>query len=193
MIIELFGLPASGKSTLARSLDARGLAKRMRITSRTELLSRSSWWIVTHPLASFMQLCYLIRYAGSCKLLYTKFVNLFLQHAAKYQKAHASGGVVIVDQGFLQNLLSLFEEPQPSKTLKRYLSWLPKPDQVWVCEASTVERVRRLNARKQEDKTDMQRKTAAATNYEMILELLEASMLPVRRVDASQDPEAFLS
>ena len=147
MIIELFGLPGSGKSTLARTLESGGKAKRIRITSRRELLWRSVFYVFGHPYSAFAQLCYLLRYSGSPRLFYMKFMNLFLQHAAKYQKARSTRGTVVVDQGHLQNLLSLFEHPMSEVAIARYARFLSCPDELWICRTGEEERVRRLAAR----------------------------------------------
>ena len=195
MIIELFGLPGSGKSTIARALEANGKAKRIRITSRGELLWRSSLYILRHPLSSLIQLWYLIRYSGSLQLFYSKFMNLFLHHAAKYQKAHAKQEVVVIDQGHLQNLLSLFELPVSHEKMVRYLAWLPKPDQVWVCEANADERARRLQSRGQDSRPGENpavraaRAQAARENFASSLDILSADpSLSVRVIVADQDP-----
>jgi ABC-type cobalamin/Fe3+-siderophores transport system ATPase subunit len=146
MIVELFGPSGSGKSTIARSLAASSRVTRMRITSRRELLLRGGLYTLSHPLQSLMQMLYLIRYAGSLRLFRTKFINLFLQHAAKRQKAERASGTVLIDQGHLQNLLSLFDAPQAEGVLRAYVKWLPKPDLVVV--VAVDERV--LDARLQE-------------------------------------------
>ena len=144
MIIELFGLSGSGKSTIARHLDSTGKASRIRINSTSELLWRSIWYIVKHPKSSAIQLHYLLRFAGSPSLFFTKYMNLFLHHAAKRQKAEASKGYVVLDQGHLQNLLSLFETPQSLEELIKYLRCIPLPDQVWIFDVPEKERARRL-------------------------------------------------
>lgn len=147
MIIELLGLPGSGKSTIARSLESSGKAERICIMSRTELVWRSLFYVLRHPLSSLAQLYYLVRYAGSARLFYTKFMNLFLQHAAKYQKARGRLGTVVIDQGHLQNLLSLFERPMPEATLARCARFLSRPDELWICTTGEEERHRRLASR----------------------------------------------
>ncbi len=147
MVIELFGLPGSGKSTLARSLESSAEASRVRIESRSELLLLSLLFFVRHPIRSALLLSYIIRYAGSPSLFYTKFVNLFLEHTAKYEKARAQKNTVVIDQGHFQNLLSLFEHPMSEAILSRYAQILPKPDELWVCVVSEEERQRRIAER----------------------------------------------
>ena len=147
MIIELFGLPGSGKSTLARSLESSGEASRVRIESRSELLFLNLLFFVRHPIRSVLLLSCIIRYTGSRALFYTKFMNLFLEHNAKYEKARKQEGKAVIDQGYFQNLLSLFERPMPEAVLSRYARLLPKPDELWICVVSEAERQRRLAGR----------------------------------------------
>ncbi len=194
MIIELFGLPGAGKSTLARVLESTGRAQRIRIESRGELLWRSAIYAFGHPFDALMQLSYLIRYAGSPQLYYTKFMNLFLQHAAKQQKARSAQGTVVIDQGHLQNLLSLFERPASRGELVQYLAFLPKPDQVWVCEASDDERARRLQSRGQDGRKGeslavrTERARTAQENFATSFDILSADpSLLVRIIPANQD------
>ena len=143
MIIELFGLPGAGKSTLARSLESSGEVSRVRIGSRSELLLLNLLFFVRHPIRSVLLLSYIIRYTGSLALFYTKFMNLFLEHNAKYEKARKQEGKAVIDQGYFQNLLSLFEHPMSEAVLSRYARLLPKPDELWVCVVSEEQRQRR--------------------------------------------------
>lgn len=195
MIIELFGLPGAGKSTLARALESTGRVRRIRIESKGELLWRSAVYAFGHPLDALMQLSYLIRYAGSPERYYTKFMNLFLQHAAKYQKARSAPGTAVVDQGHLQNLLSLFEHSLSHDELMHYLKFLPKPDQVWVCEASDEERERRLQARGQDrtSESSVERARAARENFATSLSILSGDpSFSVRVITAGQDSNALV-
>lgn len=199
MIIELFGLSGSGKSTIARSLESSGKAERIRIASRGELLWRSAFYVLRHPFLSLAQLNYLVCYAGSSRLFYTKFMNLFLHHAAKYQKARSKRGAVVIDQGHLQNLLSLFERPLSRDELIHYLTFLSNPDQIWVCEASDDERERRLRARGQDGRAGEnpavreEHAHAARENFATSLDILSAdSSLSVRIIPADQDIDALV-
>lgn len=199
MTIELFGLPGAGKSTLARALESTGRAQRIRIESRGELLWRSAAYAFDHPFDALMQLSYLIRYAGSPQLYYTKFMNLFLQHAAKYQKARSAQGAVVIDQGHLQNLLSLFERPVSREELVQYLAFLPMPNQVWVCEASDDERARRLRARGQDGRegessaVHAARAEAVRKNFASSVDILSGNpSLSVRIISADQDIGALV-
>jgi broad-specificity NMP kinase len=165
MIIELFGLPGSGKSTLARALESSGEASRIRIGTRGELVWRNVIFVARRPILSLRLLSYIVRYVGSLSLLYTKFMNLFLEHNAKYEKARLQRGDVVIDQGHFQNLLSLFERPMSEAALARYVRLLPKPDELWICRASEEERARRLAARGYGGGNEERAPTVLAENF----------------------------
>lgn len=194
MILELFGLSGSGKSTLARGLDTAGEATRIRITSTPELLWRSMYYIAQNPVTSMHQLRYLFLYSGSLALFYTKFMNLFLHHAAKRQKAETTKGTVVIDQGHLQNLLSLFESPQPPHVFTDYLRYVPLPDQVWILEVGESERARRLEVRGHEGRKGesgdkrIARERVIAVNFNTIVLILKSlPLLKVRVIPPEQN------
>ena len=105
MIVELVGLPGSGKSTFARTLEGEGKWKRARVSGNIELLWYSKLFCLRHPVSAYHQLCWLIRHRGHRALWYTKFVNLSLVHNAKYMKARGMQNA-LSDQGHLQNVMS---------------------------------------------------------------------------------------
>ena len=147
MIIELFGLPGSGKSTRARALEQEGKVVRVRINSRTELLVRNALFFFQYPVTTIRLAVYLLKYGGRGTLFRTKVISLFLGHNAKYQKARWMKGVYIIDQGHFQNLLSLFEVPLTEVEMRAYVALLPKPDELWICTVEEGERARRLRER----------------------------------------------
>lgn len=183
MIIELFGLPGSGKTTLARGLEASGEAQRIRIGSRTELLARNVRFALRNPLLFLRLLSYLIRYGR--RHLYTKFTNLFLGHNAKFQKARAAAGTVVLDQGHFQNLLSLFDRPMSEEVLARYAAVLPKPDELWICASEETERARRLAARGYGGGNEARSPEAALANFKTAERILRSMPgLIVRSVES---------
>ena len=85
MIVELYGLPASGKSTFARSLAARG-ATRIRVRSRAALLWYNLRFFFRSPLRFLRALWWALASGGSPALRYYKLMNL-LQYNARWEKA----------------------------------------------------------------------------------------------------------
>ena len=146
MILELVGLPGSGKSTFARSLESDKKWTRVRITKRGELLYYATYFFLRHPVSTARQLSFLIRYRGNRALWYTKFINLFLVHNAKYMKASRLAHAII-DQGHLQNAMSLFDTEVEDEVLFSYIAILPHPDMVVFFDVSEAVRMQRIAGR----------------------------------------------
>jgi hypothetical protein len=147
MIVELFGLPASGKSTYARSFEREG-GVRVREFSPKQILFENLLFAARYP-ALTLRLLYALRYAPSGLLRYS-FVNLVLVHNAKWMRARRisrTGRVAVIDQGHHQNLLSLFRNVPPEPFMYSYARTLPKPDLLIVCEPGQEVRRMRLEAR----------------------------------------------
>ncbi len=136
MIVELLGMPGSGKSTWARALEAEGKWVRVRIQSRLELCLYAGLFLIRHPVSAWKQWCYLFRFRGDSSLWYTKFMNLYVMHHAKYMKASMMSHAVL-DQGHLQNLLSLFDGDVSLEVVREYLAILPRPDLVLLFDTSS--------------------------------------------------------
>ena len=146
MIVELVGLPGSGKSTFARALEKEGKWIRARISNRGELVYFGALFLIRHPISACAQLVWLVRYRGQQSLWYTKFVNLFLVHNAKFMKASLAPWAII-DQGHLQNVMSLFDTPVEKEVILRYLTAFPRPDVSVFFDIDDVERARRQGER----------------------------------------------
>lgn len=110
MIVELSGLPGSGKSTFARELVKTGKYTLVTPRGLSEILWLNFLRAITHPIHYVKLLSLTLTHLGPRALWYQKFVNLFLVANAKYQKARCYKNAII-DQGYLQNYFSLFEHP----------------------------------------------------------------------------------
>ncbi|MBI1755192.1 AAA family ATPase [Candidatus Azambacteria bacterium] len=131
MIIELFGLPGSGKTTLAKTIEARTDFRVAKVSSISELLLLNLVFLMKHPIRFAVMLWYIIRNSPNRRLFYYKFMNLFLHHNAKYQKALRFQNAIL-DQGYFQNVLSVFERRLTLKELQRYVRFLVRPDMLVV-------------------------------------------------------------
>jgi glycosyltransferase involved in cell wall biosynthesis len=135
MIIELYGLPGSGKTTFAENLAKEGGFEIIKIRSGFELVFRNFLFFLRHPVRFCALFFYTARYAGGFRLFYCKFTNLFLHVNAKYQKA-ASRKKAVIDQGYFQNMLSLFENIANENVLKKYREFSLLPDRLVVFDFS---------------------------------------------------------
>lgn len=123
MIIELLGLPGSGKTSISGQLEQKGWTI-VRVTSRSEMLGRFFIYTVLHPVRVVLHGLYIVRYAGSFRMGYMKCMNLFIRAYAQQQKAEALPRAVI-DQGVYQNIFSLFETVPAEKTLTNLVQLFP--------------------------------------------------------------------
>lgn len=143
MIIELYGLPASGKTTVAHKIAQKMGFEVVRITGRRELVVLSMLFCLKHPIFSLLTLYYISRNAYSWQLFYYKFMNCFLQHSAKYEKARRYSRALI-DEGHWQNFIAIFETAQSRDVLMRYAKSIPNSDALFVFNVSRQELERRI-------------------------------------------------
>ena len=127
MIIELYGLPGSGKTTLAREIVKRTDFKSIKVNKKSELLFYNLLFLIKHPIRFFVTLFYLILNSKNLSMFYTKFMNSFLDRNAEYQKALRYDKAML-DEAYFQNILSVFEKEMNSKFLRKYLNFLLWPD-----------------------------------------------------------------
>ncbi|MDO8183821.1 MAG: methyltransferase domain-containing protein [bacterium] len=144
-IVEVFGLPGSGKTTYAKELEKQGY-RRIKVRTKWELVKYNLIFFYHYPSKFFVGLFYLVRYLGRPRWWYYKLMNLFFQHNAKLMKAKGEARAVI-DQGHFQNLLSLFDWPVSVAELKNYVKHLPRPDELVILDLLPAERAKRLKER----------------------------------------------
>ncbi|MBI4709152.1 MAG: glycosyltransferase [Candidatus Portnoybacteria bacterium] len=146
MIIELFGPPSAGKTTLAHFLSEKENFEIIKIRSKKELLFFNFLYLFRHPIKFFATLFYLLANSSNWRIFYYKFLNTFLHYNAKYQKAKKYQKAIL-DQGHLQNILSVFEKPLSTKRLNRYLKFLPRPDKLIIFNLRPEELEKRAQSR----------------------------------------------
>ena len=145
MVIELFGLPGAGKTTFAKQLEADGFTV-VKIRTKKELLYFNFVHLVRHPISSLMNAIFILKNSPNPGLRYYKFMNFFLDMNARYEKARLYGKAVL-DQGYFQNVLSVFENPMSAEIMKRYIKHLPKPDKLIVLDILAEESLKRAGER----------------------------------------------
>jgi len=134
MIIELYGLPAVGKSTLAENLSKISDFKIIKIRGLFELFWYNFIFLIKNPIKFFVNFLYILKNSNSWPMFYFKFVNCLLQYNAKHEKAKKFKNAII-DQGHFQNVVSVFEKPISESQLKKYLRYLPLPNFLIILEA----------------------------------------------------------
>lgn len=128
MIIELMGLPCSGKSTFAKHLQT--CSSKILIIHTLlmwELVWYSTLFFIRYPIFSCITLWYIFR---EKRFIYMKIMNVFFHHNAAYYKATrlSTQYVVVLPEGHRQQLFSLFESVMELSVLSSYLSYMPPID-----------------------------------------------------------------
>jgi peptidoglycan/xylan/chitin deacetylase (PgdA/CDA1 family) len=141
MIIELIGLPGTGKTALAEAMKAKG-ATLISMLSRARLIFEAGLFWFLHPLLAIRLLAHIMR--ASRNMRYALVINGFVGYAARYRRAMAlsrAGAIVVLDQGFFQLLVSLGELPPA------LLKLFPRPDILVAVTADVSVREERMASR----------------------------------------------
>ncbi len=154
MILELVGLPGSGKSTFARKLADEEGWRVVHTNGAADILWNNLCFAIRHPVYFFNGLVAVIRFRGASPFWYTKFVNLFLVHNAKYMKASRLPRAII-DQGHHQNVISLFDGALSEESVRTFLAELPRPDVLLLFVTDEGVRAERLQSRGYGAREDM--------------------------------------
>jgi len=146
MIIEFYGLPGAGKTTITEKLATRSDFKIVKIRTKKALFWYNFLFFLRHPIKFFVTLYYVIVNSPDRRIFYYKFTNTFLHHNAKYQKALRMGNAIL-DQGYFQNILSVFERPISASFLVKYTRFLLKPDKLIILDLPSDDVSRRIEGR----------------------------------------------
>src|SRR3989338_9094156 len=102
MIIEYFGLPASGKTYHARRLASERNAVFIQITSRSQRFFYAAIFFLFNPCATFYLLREIFNETRNRKaLLWHKIIMVFTEAIAREQKANFTPGDSVIDQGLV--------------------------------------------------------------------------------------------
>jgi hypothetical protein len=147
LIVETFGLSGTGKSTYAHDLAAELRLPLIAIRNKLEKYSYYwLFWLFNRRLATFLAERCLEQSMHDPRLRAHKW-ELYLKAVGREQKARIFRGGVI-DEGLINFLLTLYEEPIPARDLMLYRELLPPRErQVHILETKETERLRRLSAR----------------------------------------------
>lgn len=133
MLIELYGLSGSGKSTLAKNLVSSDSTKFVLVDfkSKVERYFYLLLYIVSHPVNFYQWLIFLLQN----KKLFVYKLHLLSLSLAKMQKAKTIKNTnLLIDEGFLQRILTIADRPVDNKLLSKLLKYLDIVDQLIIME-----------------------------------------------------------
>lgn len=122
MLVEFFGVPGAGKSTLVRAVSTRAnLFTRHQLSAEWRLLpKRNQAAYIARALARGSCIAAAARLAIACRIRSRASIALLARVIAKNEWFRAQKRLVLLDQGFLQDLWSIMDmagstEPEPAK------------------------------------------------------------------------------
>lgn len=206
MIIELYGIPGSGKTTLAKELVRRNKDRFIYLHSspRREIIRLVPLFAIRHPRIAAFWFRELLRETFRGRRVSGLFrykLHLLLITLAQYQKAlRYQDKVIVLDEGLLQRIFSVYDTALPRGKIENCIRHTPKADiLVRVCrKADRFRRVLRapytydnprVNAGKIYLKNWM---SGVLENDKIICGLLQERNAPVVWLQDSQDVNSSL-
>ncbi len=136
MIIECIGLPKSGKSSFARSAPPEVLVVPQEVPSRY-----TTTFLTRYPLFSFVYVALLLLESLRTRTLpLLRFkLSLFKTTIARFAYAQEQKGNVVLDEGCLQRILSLYERARTKKELQFLVQLAPRGERIVLLEGNPEE------------------------------------------------------
>ena len=144
MIIELYGLPGSGKTTFARKAAVSNEWTRVILIKKIEIIKYFIIGFMLHPVIYTRGSIY---YGIRNKSMFYIW-NFFVVRYAKYQKARSLSNAykyVLLDEGPLQNIISYHNQVINSTDLVEQINLSPKADKVIIFDINEEIRKKQLN------------------------------------------------
>lgn len=144
MVTEFFGLPGSGKTYLSRMYAKRNNAYLVEVGGRFERYFWSAFFACVHPAVFFSFLKIIVREnKHDMRLLRYKIHTLYFNTIAKEGKRFFSGKDAVLDEGFSQAILSLYERELGKEDLAPFFLFL-KERKIYMVNASLAIREKRI-------------------------------------------------
>jgi len=149
MRIELFGLPGSGKTFFAGEYKERYNIPVISLASRKEKYGYCLLFFLNHPYITLRLLFWIVSETlFNLRLMWYKIDRLFFSILAREQKAQGYEAFIL-DEGFLQLLLSIPESPLYTKDVSFLVSFLRKRNiEIHILKTDKAIRYERMEERK---------------------------------------------
>lgn len=144
MIIELVGLPGSGKTTRARELAREhGMSVVAAPARVAALVVEGFLGVIKRPVAAFCLLVLIMKESNK-DIRRSLLVNGWLGSSAKYWRARHGG---IIDQGYAQTLIGVLPKASDALAVARVLAGIRRDVELVWCDADPSVRASRLAQR----------------------------------------------
>lgn len=191
-IVEICGLPGSGKTTLARKLEAEGI-QRVMVVTKLQILSNFFLGFIFRPVHFSKGLSFAIRHTKT----FTEFWNFYVYRYARYYKAsRASSDVCILDEGPMQSVYSYAINHVPEVELLHLVALLPVADVTILLSVDETVRYMQFEKRKEQRPEHEFWKTRSREPELMLAERVIRSVLdntPQFRVASSIEQAAVMA
>ncbi len=147
MTYECIGLPGAGKSYISSQKCAEKNIKEAKISSMKERMILSAMFALMHPIF-FIRLFYIFLKENykNLSLLKHKLATVILEIVAREQKASKVNA--IVETGFFQMIMSLYERKINEQEILFFVNWLKsRPYMIYIIEADKKVRNERMKLR----------------------------------------------
>lgn len=138
MIIEFLGAPGAGKTRLLHSL-IRAEDREVRVVSKMNALRGFLLFSVRHPI-SVSVWCLILMTRGRSLFRYKTGLMVRAMAARAYAEREEKHRLVYIDEGMVQRMLTVFDEPIPDNFARLLLHLTPLPDVVIAVHGGTFER-----------------------------------------------------
>lgn len=192
MLIELYGLPGAGKTTLAKKLVEEKGYVIIKVRKKSELFYYNLIFLFKHPYKFFTMLFFVVKHSNNCKIFYYKLMNAFLGYNAKYLKALKYKNVIL-DQCYFLNAFALFDARVSETEMKKYFNLILKPDLLLVLDIPfelSLERAKERGYFAREDFGEEYKKkwqNAIEKNNQMFLRILDELKVYYKLIDEESD------
>lgn len=152
MIIEFYGLPGSGKTTIARAVVERAHDRSvvyLHTSPRGEIARYFPVFFARNPSYTFFWLKEIFKECMRFhfRALFRYKLHLFFISTVQYQKACSKkNDTSLVDEGLYQRILSFYESEKSHQEIERCMRHIPKPGAIVVTSNKETEFYRFLRS-----------------------------------------------